>query len=63
MHKNKAISSFPYRIPQEIVDRCAAMNAKADIIQNLVDSMNSLAEIISDVEHSLEEIKSLIQVN
>ncbi|XP_045762930.1 tyrosine-protein phosphatase non-receptor type 23 isoform X2 [Maniola jurtina] len=49
------------KIPQEIVDRCAAMNAKADIIQNLVDSMNSLAEIISDVEHSLEEIKSLIQ--
>nr|XP_034827526.1 tyrosine-protein phosphatase non-receptor type 23 isoform X1 [Maniola hyperantus] len=49
------------KIPQEIVDRCAAMNAKVDIIQNLVDSMNSLAEIISDVEHSLEEIKSLIQ--
>ncbi|XP_046962007.1 tyrosine-protein phosphatase non-receptor type 23 [Vanessa cardui] len=49
------------KIPQEIVDRCAAMNAKTDIIQTLVDSMNSLAEIISDVEHSLNEIKSLIQ--
>ena len=51
-----------YRIPQEIVDRCAAMNAKGEIIPILVDSMNSLAEIISDVEHSLDEIKSLIQV-
>ncbi|XP_041968457.1 tyrosine-protein phosphatase non-receptor type 23 [Aricia agestis] len=49
------------KIPQEIVDRCAAMNAKSEIIQTLVDSMNSLAEIISDVEHSLEEIKTLIQ--
>lgn len=50
------------RIPQEIVDRCAAMNAKTEIIQTLVDSMNNLAEIISDVEHSLAEIKGLIQV-
>ncbi|XP_072937126.1 uncharacterized protein mop [Epargyreus clarus] len=48
-------------IPQEIVDRCAAMNAKTEIIQTLVDSMNSLAEIISDVEHSLTEIKTMIQ--
>lgn len=38
------------------------MNAKTEIIQTLVDSMNNLAEIISDVEHSLAEIKGLIQV-
>ncbi|CAG4976183.1 unnamed protein product [Parnassius apollo] len=49
------------KIPQEIVDRCAAMNAKTEIIQSLVDSMNNLAEVISDVEHSLAEMKSLIQ--
>ncbi|CAH2067482.1 unnamed protein product, partial [Iphiclides podalirius] len=49
------------KIPQEIVDRCAAMNAKTEIIQSLVDSMNNLAEVISDVEHSLTEIKALIQ--
>ncbi|XP_052758573.1 tyrosine-protein phosphatase non-receptor type 23 [Galleria mellonella] len=49
------------KIPQEIVDRCAAMNAKAEIIQTLVDSMNNLAEIITDVEQSLAEIKTLIQ--
>ncbi|GBP56767.1 Tyrosine-protein phosphatase non-receptor type 23, partial [Eumeta japonica] len=49
------------KIPQEIVDRCAAMNAQSEVIQKLVDSMNSLAEIISDVEHNLAEIKSLIQ--
>ncbi|XP_075992722.1 tyrosine-protein phosphatase non-receptor type protein myopic isoform X2 [Anticarsia gemmatalis] len=50
-----------HKVPQEIVDRCAAMNAKAETIQALVDSMNNLAEIISDVEHSLAEIKNLIQ--
>ncbi|KPJ07130.1 Tyrosine-protein phosphatase non-receptor type 23 [Papilio machaon] len=49
------------KIPQEIVDRCAAMNAKTEIIQSLVDSMNNLAEVISDVEHSLSEIKAIIQ--
>ncbi|XP_063617343.1 tyrosine-protein phosphatase non-receptor type 23 [Cydia splendana] len=49
------------KIPQEIVDRCAAMNAKTEVIQTLVDSMNNLAEIISDVENSLAEIKTLIQ--
>ncbi|XP_059058125.1 tyrosine-protein phosphatase non-receptor type 23 [Achroia grisella] len=49
------------KIPQEIVDRCAAMNAKSEIIQTLVDSMNNLAEIISDVEQSLADIKSFIQ--
>ncbi|CAH0748653.1 unnamed protein product [Diatraea saccharalis] len=49
------------KIPQEIVDRCAAMNAKTEIIQTLVDSMNNLAEIISDVEHTLADIKNLIQ--
>ncbi|KAJ2953915.1 hypothetical protein O0L34_g1550 [Tuta absoluta] len=51
----------PDRIPQEIVDRCAAMNAKTDVIQALVDSMNNLAEIISDVEHSLADINEMIQ--
>ncbi|XP_047042446.1 tyrosine-protein phosphatase non-receptor type 23 [Helicoverpa zea] len=49
------------KVPQEIVDRCAAMNAKTEIIQTLVDSMNNLAEIISDVEESLAEIKEIIQ--
>ncbi|XP_053603640.1 tyrosine-protein phosphatase non-receptor type 23 [Plodia interpunctella] len=49
------------KIPQEIVDRCAAMNAKQEVIQTLVDSMNSLAETISGVEHMLAEIKALIQ--
>ncbi|KAJ0182115.1 hypothetical protein K1T71_002837 [Dendrolimus kikuchii] len=49
------------KIPQEIVDRCAAMNAKVEIIQTLVESMNNLAEIINDVEHSLAEVKTLVQ--
>ncbi|XP_050667403.1 tyrosine-protein phosphatase non-receptor type 23 isoform X2 [Leptidea sinapis] len=49
------------KIPQEIVDRCAAMNAKTDVIQTLVDSMNGLAEVITDVEHLLAEIREGIQ--
>lgn len=55
------IVNYEQRLPQELVDRCAAMNAKTEVIQTLVDSMNNLAEIISEVETMLTEIKELIQ--
>lgn len=45
-----------------MVDRCAAMNAKTDMITTLVDSMNSLAEVITDVEHTLADILAIIKV-
>lgn len=49
------------KIPQEIVDRCASMNVQPDIIPTLTESMNNLAEMISDVEHALVEINNIIQ--
>jgi hypothetical protein len=47
---------------QELVDRCAALSAKPNTIQNLVDSMNKLADTYHDVEGRLQDIKELIQV-
>jgi hypothetical protein len=47
---------------QELVDRCAALSAKPNTIQNLVDSMNKLADTYHDVEGMLQDIKELIQV-
>lgn len=48
------------RLPQELVDRCAAINAKPNAIPDLVTSMSSLAEACLDVESMLREIKELL---
>jgi hypothetical protein len=52
----------PHFSLQELVDRCAALSAKPNFIQNLVDSMNKLADTYHDVEGMLQDIKELIQV-
>lgn len=49
------------RLPQGLVDRCAAINAKPNAIPDLVVSMSNLAEICTDVESMLSEIKELLQ--
>lgn len=45
------------------MDRCAALSAKPNTIQNLVDSMSKLADIYHEVEGMLQDIKELIQVS
>jgi hypothetical protein len=45
------------------VDRCAALSAKPNTIQNLVDSMSKLADTYHDVEGMLQDIKELIEVS
>ncbi|XP_046386380.1 tyrosine-protein phosphatase non-receptor type 23 isoform X2 [Ischnura elegans] len=49
------------RFPQELVERCAALSAKPNAIQELIDSMGRLAEIYHDVEGMLQEISSYLQ--
>ncbi|CAH0393687.1 unnamed protein product [Bemisia tabaci] len=49
------------KIPQELIDSCAAMTGKTDAIQNLISSMNSLAEVSAEVEAMLSETFELIQ--
>ncbi|XP_054282630.1 tyrosine-protein phosphatase non-receptor type 23-like [Macrosteles quadrilineatus] len=49
------------RLPQDIVDRCAALSAKPDAIQNLIEAMDKLSDIYHDVEAMLKEIMELIQ--
>lgn len=55
------IYSEPDRLPQDLVDRCAALSAKPNTIQNLVDSMSKLADTYHDVEGMLQDIKELIE--
>lgn len=50
-----------WELPQEVVDRCAALSAQPDAIQNLLDAMNSLSETYEDVENMLGDIRAVLQ--
>lgn len=52
----------PNKLPQELVERCAALSAKPDAIKNLIDAMDKLSDTYHDVEGMLKEIMELIQV-
>lgn len=49
------------KIPQGIVDRCAALNANKNAIPDLVQSMSRLAETCGDVEANLKDIFTILQ--
>ncbi|XP_034230470.1 tyrosine-protein phosphatase non-receptor type 23 isoform X2 [Thrips palmi] len=53
--------SEPNQLPQELVDRCAALSAKPNAIQSLVESMSKLSDVCVGVETMLQEIKILIE--
>lgn len=44
------------------MDRCAALSAKPNAIQSLVESMSKLSDVCVGVETMLQEIKTLIEV-
>lgn len=48
------------KIPQGIVDRCAALNANTEAIPDLISSMSNLADICAEVETSLNEIQNIL---
>lgn len=48
------------KLPQSIIDRCAAMNARPTAIDDLIQNMSSLAEICVDVENMLQTIQELL---
>ncbi|KYN01526.1 PREDICTED: tyrosine-protein phosphatase non-receptor type 23 [Cyphomyrmex costatus] len=47
-------------LPEELLERCAALNAKQHIIQDLVDIMGKLSETSQDVEKVLNEISKFL---
>ncbi|XP_076244270.1 tyrosine-protein phosphatase non-receptor type protein myopic [Calliopsis andreniformis] len=47
-------------LPDELVERCAALNAKQHVIQDLTDIMGKLSDTSQDVEKILKEIKKLL---
>ncbi|XP_018043655.1 PREDICTED: tyrosine-protein phosphatase non-receptor type 23 isoform X2 [Atta colombica] len=47
-------------LPEELLERCAALNAKQHVIQDLVDIMGKLSETSQDVEKVLKEISKFL---
>lgn len=45
-----------------MVDRCAALSAKPDAIQNLIAAMDKLSDAYHDVDGMLKEVMELIKV-
>ncbi|XP_012266212.2 tyrosine-protein phosphatase non-receptor type 23 isoform X2 [Athalia rosae] len=50
----------PLVLPDELAERCAALNAKPNAIQDLVDAMGKLADTYHDVEAMLKDIDELL---
>lgn len=55
-----AMNQAQERLPQSLVTRCAELSAKPNAIQNLIESMSNLADICSEVEISLQDIKQIL---
>lgn len=45
-----------------MIDMCASLSVKTDAIQNLVETMNTLADIHTEVDTTFAEIKNMIEV-
>lgn len=56
--QNSEWDGLPF--PDELAERCAALNAKQHVIQDLVDIMGKLSETSQDVEKVLKEIFKLL---
>lgn len=55
-----AMGQSQEKLPQGLVDRCAEISAKPNAIPDLVESMSNLADICTDVEMTLQEIKRFL---
>ncbi|KAM8708760.1 hypothetical protein ACLKA7_015689 [Drosophila subpalustris] len=49
------------KLPQGIVDRCAALHANKTAISDLIDAMSQLADITTDVETNLSELTHMLE--
>lgn len=55
-----AMKQSQEKLPQNLVDRCAELNAKTNAIPDLIESMSNLGNICAEVEMSLNEIKMIL---
>ncbi|XP_054585600.1 tyrosine-protein phosphatase non-receptor type 23 isoform X2 [Eptesicus fuscus] len=48
-------------IPPQLMEKCAALSVRPDTVRNLVQSMQVLSGVFTDVEASLKDIKDLLE--
>ncbi|KAM4821320.1 tyrosine-protein phosphatase non-receptor type 23 [Thomomys bottae] len=48
-------------IPPQLMEKCAALSVRPDTVKNLVQSMQVLSGVFTDVEGSLKEIRELLE--
>ncbi|XP_040405277.1 LOW QUALITY PROTEIN: tyrosine-protein phosphatase non-receptor type 23 [Cygnus olor] len=48
-------------VPPVLMEKCAALSVRPDTVKNLVQSMQVLSGVFTDVEASLKEIRDLLQ--
>ncbi|XP_071484622.1 tyrosine-protein phosphatase non-receptor type 23-like [Diadema antillarum] len=51
----------PERLPQVLLEVCAALSVKTEPIKTLVNSMQELSGVVMDVDSSLKEIEGLLK--
>ncbi|GAB1597660.1 tyrosine-protein phosphatase non-receptor type 23-like [Argonauta hians] len=49
------------RLPQDLLERCAAVSARPNAIKDLVDIMGKLSGFATEVEMGIKEVKELIE--
>ncbi|XP_071941772.1 tyrosine-protein phosphatase non-receptor type 23-like [Antedon mediterranea] len=50
----------PERLPQVLLEVCAAISVKPDAIKSLVQSMNELSNVVLDVDAELKEVEAIV---
>ncbi|XP_019063020.1 tyrosine-protein phosphatase non-receptor type 23 [Fukomys damarensis] len=48
-------------IPPQLMEKCAALSVRPDTVRNLVQSMQVLSGVFTDVEASLKDIRTLLE--
>ncbi|XP_074662602.1 tyrosine-protein phosphatase non-receptor type 23-like [Tubulanus polymorphus] len=51
----------PMKLPEELLEKCAAISVQTDTVQTLIDAMKRLSGISLDVRENIDEIESLVQ--
>ncbi|KAK7498289.1 hypothetical protein BaRGS_00010549 [Batillaria attramentaria] len=51
---------LPERLPQELLEKCAAMSVRTNAIKELVDSMSGVSGLATEAEMNIKEIQEMI---
>ncbi|KAL4217444.1 Tyrosine-protein phosphatase non-receptor type 23 [Mactra antiquata] len=56
-----SINPEPERLPQQLLEKCAALSVRPTAIKDLVDSMTAVSNVATDVDLGIKEIQQTLQ--